>query len=193
MIASFTLLFVTIMLSAVNGQNANSVSNSFSTGQSASWSSNAGSGNGPLVVRILVSNGSIMNLSKGSGSTSVSRVNDQIFVEANGQKFQSNDVKGPYVITNEPDGVLKSRPMTPEDEKAAADFRKEQELMQQQLQQQMQQMNQNMQNWQRNFQNQMQSFQQNLQNNMQQMSANLQNMFGGRNRPARWAEYNYDY
>ena len=144
-------------------QNGNQVWSS----SSAVSSSNSNSG-GPLRVKILVANGGITNLSSGNGRTSVSMNDNSVHVEADGKTIDVPDSRGPYVITNEPDGVLKRREMTPEDEREA-------QQMQQQLQQNMQNMQASMQQWQNNFQRQMQQFQQ----NMNQMSSNMGNMFGG--------------
>ena len=70
---------------------------------------------GPLLVRILVRRGSVSNLSQGNGQLSFYSDATGIHVMANGQKFDSNDVTGPYVVTNE-DGPLVRREFTSDDE-----------------------------------------------------------------------------
>lgn len=69
----------------------------------------------PLIVRILVRRGTISNLSHGNGQLSLYNDGTGIHIVANGQRFDSNDVIGPYVVTNE-DGPLVRREYTKEDE-----------------------------------------------------------------------------
>lgn len=69
----------------------------------------------PSLVRILVRRGSISNLSQGNGQLSLYNDATGVHVVANGQRFDSNDVVGPYVVTNE-NGPLVRREYTKEDE-----------------------------------------------------------------------------
>ena len=96
--------------------------------QFSSSSSNVGSGgfsstsmtmngSGPLKARIIVRNRQIINLSTGNGSVSTSLNPSGVHINVNGLVFDSPDVIGPYVVTNEEDpNVLKRRDFTPEDE-----------------------------------------------------------------------------
>lgn len=73
----------------------------------------------PLVVRVLVRRGTISNLSQGNGQLSLYNDATGIHIVANGQHFDSNDVIGPYVVTNE-NGPLVRREYTKEDEEYEA-------------------------------------------------------------------------
>ena len=75
------------------------------------------SGVGPLKARIVIRNRQVINLSTGLGSVSISVNQNGVHIIVNGMHFDSPDVIGPYVVTNEQsDGALVRREMTPEDE-----------------------------------------------------------------------------
>jgi hypothetical protein len=79
------------------------------------------SGVGPLKARIVVKDRQITNLSTGSGSVSTSVNGNGIHISVNGHHYDSADVIGPYVVTNEtPDGSLIRRDITSEDEALVA-------------------------------------------------------------------------
>ena len=114
----------------------------------------------PRNVKVFVRNGSVINKSTGSGSTSISTINNHIRVMVDGKVFESDDTVGPYVITTDDNGNLIRRDMTPEDQ-----IEMEQTIAANER-------------WRQQFQQNMQQFQQNMQ---QQMSAMMNNMFGAQN------------
>ena len=85
-------------------------------GAHSSFSSmgSAAASNLPFLVKILVRRGAVSNLSQGSGQLTFFNDATGVHVVANGQHFDSNDLTGPYVVTNE-DGPLVRREYTPED------------------------------------------------------------------------------
>jgi len=121
----------------------------------SSFHSNGNGDNGQSKVHILVSKGRIMNHSSGPGSVMVNSDGNSIYVRADGQELTINDVNGPYVVTNEADGRLKTRPLNDEDI----------EYVNQQRQQ-FQQQQQMMQNFQRDLMRRMADIQTNIFSNM---------------------------
>lgn len=74
---------------------------------------------GPQVVRVVVNRGSLSNLSSGSGQLQVYQDASGVHIRANGQSFDSSDVTGPYVVTNE-NGHLERREYTKADQEFEA-------------------------------------------------------------------------
>ena len=118
-------------------------------------------------VKIFVKNGSIINKSTGSGATSISSSNQGIKVIVDGKHFESDDTRGPYVITTDANGDLFRRDWTPEDETELNQTIEANERWRQQFQQNMEQ-----------FQSNLQS---NIQSQMNQMNSLMNNMFGRQN------------
>lgn len=116
-------------------------------------------------VKIFVKNGSVINKSTGSGATSISSSNQGIKVIVDGKHFESDDTRGPYVITTDANGNLVRRDWTPEDETELNQTIEANERWRQQFQQ-------NMQQFQSNLQSQMNSF-------MNNMFGRQNSMFGG--------------
>lgn len=112
-------------------------------------------------IKIFVKDGNIINKSTGSGSSSISRVNNHVRIMIDGKSFESDDVIGPYIITMDENGEhLIRKEMTDEDRKEM-----EQVIMEQ---------NQ----WQQNFQQAMDQWRQQFQENMNTM---MSDMFGPNN------------
>lgn len=158
----FCFLPVLLFLSTshlVNGQPGRSFSyssSSSSTGPGgavvSSYNSNgAGTGGAggaePPKVRIVVKNGQMSTIYSGSTTGFVSsRVNPNgVYININGQVFKSRDTVGPYVVTNEPDGVLRKRDFTPEDAEMIRKQQEQLELHQQKMRDHWNAMNQQMQ------------------------------------------------
>jgi len=75
------------------------------------------SGVGPLKAKFIVKDYQVINLSSGSGTVSTLMGPTGIQIKVNQETFESTDVVGPYVVTNEFEvGKLVQRPMTSEDE-----------------------------------------------------------------------------
>lgn len=97
------------------GYSSSSSSSSHPGGQGSFSSFGSSVANSlPLLVRILVRRGSVSNLSQGSGQLTFFNDATGIHIVANGQHFDSNDLVGPYVVSNE-NGPLVRREYTAED------------------------------------------------------------------------------
>ncbi|KAI1299630.1 hypothetical protein HDE_03747 [Halotydeus destructor] len=125
---------------------------------SSSFMSSSSGDNQNSRVYIIVANGNIMNHSSGGGMTSIRSDGQSLHVQVNGQGLTVNDVQGPYVVTNEVDGVLKTRPLADEDVKYVEQARQRSLEQQQMFERQMQNMWRNMAQMQSNMFANMASF-----------------------------------